>query len=291
MSWKTSVAIIATSSFLALALAEGSLRVLKIGVLYYRLQPSSVYHHAHTPSYEVLVTDPNEEYGGHYVIYDINGHRTGTRHRMNIFNDDNSEAIVFLGDSFTEGHQVSYHKSFVGLLGERLNRATLNLGVSSYSPIIYLVQVKNIVKHLQASTVILQVYYNDFNSDRNLGKQAVNQNGVVIAIDGERNKLITLVRKLYLARLFSKARAIVLEKWRNTPKSMASELHNEPLFAQEQNVTIEDIKYTSGIIDEIRNELQKAQKDLFIFLIPSRALLKNLCAVRPIKYITNLKMK
>ncbi len=47
----------------------------------------------------------------------------------------------FLGDSFTEGIQLNYESTFVGLFEKELGEEVANLGVSSYSPKIHLAKL------------------------------------------------------------------------------------------------------------------------------------------------------
>jgi hypothetical protein len=54
--------------------------------------------------------------------------------------------VAFIGDSFTEGVQVSYENSFVGLIDKATDLNVVNLGVSSYSPVIYYHKVKNLLE-------------------------------------------------------------------------------------------------------------------------------------------------
>jgi len=50
--------------------------------------------------------------------------------------------IAFIGDSFTEGVGVEYQNTFVGIFHNKTNKRVINLGVSSYSPSIYLEKIK-----------------------------------------------------------------------------------------------------------------------------------------------------
>jgi len=56
--------------------------------------------------------------------------------------------IGFIGDSFTEGTGVSFENSFVGLIENNLsNKKIANLGLSSYSPSIYLTKIKKLLNN------------------------------------------------------------------------------------------------------------------------------------------------
>ena len=50
--------------------------------------------------------------------------------------------IAFIGDSFTEGVGQSYENSFVGIIDKKTKLKITNLGVSTYSPVIYYHKIK-----------------------------------------------------------------------------------------------------------------------------------------------------
>ncbi len=54
--------------------------------------------------------------------------------------------IGIIGDSFTEGLGFNYEKTFVGLIEKNMiNKKVANLGMSSYSPSIYLTKIKKLI--------------------------------------------------------------------------------------------------------------------------------------------------
>ena len=125
------------SIILDLVLLEVGLRIANLGYGTSPLESDSVFHHVHPKSYNFLSYSPNGEYGGHQVFYDQYG----------LVADPDGEAakntncrIAFLRDFFTEASQVAYNKSFVGLVESTTNSTVRNYGVSSYSPIFYIVQ-------------------------------------------------------------------------------------------------------------------------------------------------------
>ena len=63
----------------------------------------------------------------------------------------NKYEIAFMGDSFTEGIGMSYEDSFVGLIEQSYNTSVINLGVSSYSPVIYYFKVKHMIEKKKLS--------------------------------------------------------------------------------------------------------------------------------------------
>ena len=55
--------------------------------------------------------------------------------------------IAFIGDSFTEGIALPFEKTFVGKFKQETKLDIVNLGVSSYSPNIYLKKIKHFISN------------------------------------------------------------------------------------------------------------------------------------------------
>jgi len=55
--------------------------------------------------------------------------------------------IAFLGDSFVEGVALDYENTFVGIFENYKKTSDANLGVTSYSPSIYLSKVKHLIEN------------------------------------------------------------------------------------------------------------------------------------------------
>jgi hypothetical protein len=92
--------------------------------------------------------------------------------------------IAVLGDSFVFGYGVQQENSvpsvIEGLLRERLGNqdlAVLNAGIVSYSPILEKLLYSEIVKHYDASLVILLLDPTDIGNDLKYGQEAISENG------------------------------------------------------------------------------------------------------------------
>ena len=70
----------------------------------------------------------------------------GFRNKCNIKSGKNFD-LAFIGDSFLEAATVKYEDSFVGLLDEFSKKRIINLGVTSYSPKIYLSKINYLLKN------------------------------------------------------------------------------------------------------------------------------------------------
>tara|TARA_Y200000002_G_scaffold360610_1_gene345996 strand:+ start:227 stop:1330 length:1104 start_codon:yes stop_codon:yes gene_type:complete len=77
-------------------------------------------------------------------IYEICTDSNGFKSKCNNnFEDNKNFEIGFIGDSFTEAVGLPFDESFVGIFAENnQNLKIANLGVSSYSPTIYLEKIK-----------------------------------------------------------------------------------------------------------------------------------------------------
>lgn len=267
-NWIKSIATIIISFTISLFIAEALLRFFEIGYGNNPLERSRIYHHVHPSNYEFLLHTTHGEYGGHNVYYDETRNRVPNRKITTRSHQNITDSIVFLGDSFTEANQVLYEDSFVNLVGIELGVPVTNLGVSSYSPIIYRLQVMNIVNKYKSNTIIMQIYRNDFNDDIGYFDYGKIKDGKVVAIDGGKNNLlISLLRKSYLARFIRKSQLLISMLLESSTKTTTT-------YGYEQNVSEEKLANTINIISEINDILTDQGKRLYVFLIPSKSITK-----------------
>jgi len=106
-----------------------------------------------TPLHHDLAPNQNSERPWGNIVYhfqtDRYGFRTGTCAPGE--NDKTKPAIFAIGDSFTEGLGVPYEQTFVGRMAcdaAEQGKAVWNLGVMSYSPVIYWRKVRAAVDKL-----------------------------------------------------------------------------------------------------------------------------------------------
>src|SRR5262245_10602247 len=86
-------------------------------------------------------------------------------------------AIFVIGDSFTEALGSSYEKSFVGLMAcdaAKQGKAVWNLGVTSYSPIIYHLKIRAAAKRLglKPKEIFVFLDLSDIDDDANVYRLA-----------------------------------------------------------------------------------------------------------------------
>jgi len=190
-----------------------------------------ILHHVHPKNYEFASYDTNGEYGGHKIYYDKNG-SSSLNPNKKIKIKNNKCRIAFLGDSFTEAGQVDYEESFVGILDKNSNCVVKNFGVSSYSPIIYLLQWNIIKDTFKPTHVFVQLYSNDIAGDKKYYLiSEKDNNGNVVAVPGNGNDWFTKqLRKSYLVRFIRKMQLKL--KW---------------MF---ENPSSEQLQIVSGMVEE-----------------------------------------
>jgi len=108
---------------------------------------SPIYHHGFRPGVSV----DDERWGPRVASYRIDslGFRDQAVRQVPLTSAD--WRVVLIGDSFTEGIGVPYENTFAGIAAASLAPAgveVLNAGAASFSPIIYLRRVRNLVEEV-----------------------------------------------------------------------------------------------------------------------------------------------
>ena len=169
MSWikrQSKLTLILISPLFLVVSVEISLRFAGIGYGNAPIELDQRLHHLHPRNYEFVFYHPGGEHIGHKIFYDELGYRVKSKNPV-VRKDDTIRRIAFLGDGFTEANSVSWAQSFIGIIeSKNSNLAVRNFGVASYSPVIFLVQMNNEVKSFQPTDVVVQIFANDFNNDK-----------------------------------------------------------------------------------------------------------------------------
>jgi len=253
------------SLLISIMLCELILRFFSIGYGSAPLDGSKIFHHEHPKNYSFLSYFPNGEYGGFNVTFD----KMGNRISKNFTQYNSNRRIAFLGDSFTEALQVSYDDSFVGLIGNKNKIDVYNFGVSSYSPLIYLAQIKEGLNKLKPTDLIIQIFENDLTDDKFYYKNADNKNlKLFTKVSGEnRFFLIKILRYSYFARLI-----------RRSQLQLKYILYDIGFFQKPANNALKPKKFdgelTLNIIKQIKQELKKTDINLYLITIPKKELTK-----------------
>lgn len=190
---------------LLLLILEIVFRILGFGYGNAPHESDPIFHHVNPRSYSYECYTPSGEYGGHIVSYDDNRRRVSENPKEK----KGKEEVWFMGDSFTEAMQLSWDNSFVGIIDSQIDHKVVNIGVSSYSPLLYLLQLKHHLK--KPKTIFIQIYSNDVSDDEKYMKLAeFDPQGEPIACNGGPNNAFkTLARKSYLARVIRRTQITI----------------------------------------------------------------------------------
>lgn len=254
-------------SLAALMLVEATLRIVGLGYGNSPVDSDPILHHKHPLDYDFVSFTPSGEYAGHHVRYDTSG----------LVSDPDAEAepdgrapyslVAFLGDSFVEALQVPYSSSFVGLLNRNSKDGILvkNFGVTSYSPMLYLLQWDQVVREFAPGHVFLLLYSNDIRGDaelaRSIGWGGVGEPPGVPGPQGGR--LVTRLRASYLARLLRRAQ--LTARWLLTNR--ASENAIVGGFVEE-NPDISSL--SSQLVLSLARKVEAAGAEFILMAVPSK---------------------
>ena len=202
--------------------AELALRLLRLGFNNTPLNPSATRHHQHPTNYTFQAYSLQDEWGG----FEIQTDRFGNRSLKGLCEFPAAgpkRHVLMLGDSFVEGFQVSDADSMAGQLQQQICGAGVavhNLGVSSYSPVLSEIQLREYQQQhpqgpvLLAGGVVVHVLYdNDLDGDQGYSSQLQpDSNGeMVVSSETQLSPLERLARVSYLARLLRRAQLTVTE--------------------------------------------------------------------------------
>jgi len=245
-----------------LFVTEIMFRIFGFGFQNAPLENDSYLHHKNPSNYSFKCYTPDGEYGGHNIRFDSLGRRIDEEQKKKGTNNK----VWFLGDSFTGAFQVKWKESFVGILDSLPEYTAENLGVSSYSPLLYYLQLKLYLnKKTKPKKVFIQLYSNDIAGDKMYAKHSKFENKAPVFCAGEDPKyVLRLLRKSYIVR--------VLRKTQLTIQYLLSE--------KEEELRIENHVEAAAIIDSdshfcksillIKELLESHNIEYYFFAIPSK---------------------
>lgn len=273
MTWiqrHSSLVLFCSALAFAFILAELVLRLMGMGFGNSPMESHPRLHHLHPTNYSYVVHDPAGEYGGHRVYLDHEGYRVSDP-EIEVSRLAASRKLAFLGDSFTEGNELAWKDSFIGLI-EKANPTirVRNFGVSSYSPMQYLAQTRKELVDYKPTDVVLQLYSNDFDSDWDYLAKANSQNlDELHSINGDGKKMmIALLRHSYLARLIRKIQ-LQIDFLIHAPAE-PTPFPEEALYFDEAALKKRQLTYAA--ILKIRHEVNQQGANLYLMMIPNKGL-------------------
>lgn len=264
------IILVTISTVLSLLLAEGALRLLGVGYGNAPIEPDPVLHHANPKNYQFMVHTPSKEYGGHIIYYDHDGYRFNPKSSKVKLDSKKPRRIAFMGDSFTAASQETWEDTYVGIVEKYLKPSVdvKNYGVSSYSPVLYVLQWKKDVVKFKPTDVVLQIFSNDISDDESYYKAAQKLNGKVVSVPGgDAGGASRFFRQSYLVRLLRKT--YLQLQW--GLKNYSSE-YVQPMTVGgvlEETRPITDL--TSEAVLELRKLVLDSGAKFYLIIIPSKA--------------------
>ena len=245
-----------------LFILEITFRILGFGYENAPLENDNYLHHKNPTNYSFKCYTPSKEYGGHNIYLDSIGRRTNKNKQINSKNEE----LWFFGDSFTAAFQVDWQNSFVGILDSITEYNAKNFAVSSYSPLLYYLQLKLHLQNKQKpKKIFIQLYSNDVQGDKMYTKNSNFENNTPIACIGENpNYLIRYLRKFYIMRVLRKAQVTLKYIFSKRKKELRINEHVE--FANESNPNSQFYKN----ILRIKTLLDEQKIEYYFYTIPSK---------------------
>jgi len=252
----------------AMAGAELALRLANMGFGNSPMEPDPFLHHVHPRNYQFVQQHPSGELGGFEIEYDADGRVFRGKKAAPVIAEASATCrVALMGDSFTEGGQVPFDKTFAGIL-ERAGRekcTVRNYGVRSYSPAIYLVQWTRNIQAWKPDIVFVLLFGNDVREDVNyLRTSTRDARGFPTAIVGPQDGwLLSQLRRSYTARF---ARMVALRAqwaWQHSGQeqwTVGGVVEENPEWGG----------FTPDLVLELNRRVTAAGSRLVVMAVPSR---------------------
>ena len=252
----------------AVAGAEVALRVANMGFGNSPMEPDPFLHHVHPRNYQFVQQHPSGELGGFQIEYDSDGRVFGGKAAAPVRVEASATCrVALMGDSFTEGGQVPFDKTFAGILEQaaRDKCVVRNYGVRSYSPAIYLVQWTRDVQTWQPDIVLVLLFGNDVREDVNyLQTSTRDANQFPTAIIGPQDGwLLSQLRRSYTARFVRMVGLRAQWAWEHSGEeqwTVGGVVEENPEWGG----------FTPDLVVELNRRAAAAGSRLIVMAVPSR---------------------
>ena len=278
--WRANGLALVGSLLFSLLAAELLLRLLRLGYNHAPLNPSASRHHEHPANFNFKAYSLQNEWGE----FPIRTDRFGNRSLQGLCRFPPSgpqRHLVVLGDSFIEGFQVRDAESITGILQQRLCPEGIevhNLGVSSYSPLLSQIQLREFVRDhpagdglLKGGTVLHVLYDNDHAGDQEYSSllQRNPAGEPVVPADQQLSPFAQLARVSYLARLLRRAQLTSAELARQGSPPAEPLQGQAAAPAAECAVPLEQWRWSEAALKAIRDQVHAAGGRYVLSAIPT----------------------
>ena len=251
---------------IALVGAEWALRLMGLGFGNSPMEPDPFLHHVHPKSYSFVQQHPSGELGGFQIDYNAEGRVFRGQAAPAAPAATASCRVALMGDSFTEGGQVPFAKSFAGQLEAAARTCEVrNYGVRSYSPAIYLVQYTRDVRPWHPRMVLVLLFGNDVREDVTyLSSGVIGGDGFPLAIQGPSDGwFFSQLRRSYLARFARMVSQRGLWAWDHRGEdqwTIGGVVEENPEWSGP----------TPGLVKELNTRVHADGGQLVVMAVPSR---------------------
>jgi len=259
--------------------AELALRMLRLGFNNTPLNPSATRHHQHPTNYAFQAYSLQDEWGG----FEIQTDRFGNRSLKGLCEFPAAgpkRHLLMLGDSFVEGFQVSDADSMAGQLQQQLCGAGVavhNLGVSSYSPVLSDIQLREYLQQhpqrselLAGGAVVHLLFDNDLDTDPDYSNQLKPDSSgeLVVSSETQLSPLERLARVSYLARLLRRAQLTVTELGRRQELTTAQKSPAATTAGNQCSRSAAELEPTRRALKAIRDRIETAGGSYLLSAVP-----------------------
>jgi lysophospholipase L1-like esterase len=259
------LALVIGSAVFATAVIEIALRLFGLGFNHAPMVSDAVLHHSHPRNYAFRAYHPSGEYGGHLVHFDADGYRVDP-----MTPPGSGIRIAVVGDSFVEALQVDYGASLAGRLQElTADAAVRNFGVSSYSPLLYVLQWRRDIERFAPDIVVLVLFSNDVADDESYAQMAVRSPaGETTAVPGPAdNALRNALRRSHLARLGAVVWNRLEWQWTHRGDDTVAVPNDSPFLEERPTLT----PLTSSELRRFVDAVRQRGARVLLTTVPSRA--------------------
>ena len=180
--------------------------------------------------------------------------------------------FAFLGDSFVEGVALDYEKTFVGIFEKEINTSVANLGVTSYSPNIYLSKMKYLLdNNYEFNHLIVFIDISDLYDDNTFYK--LNEN---FSVSEKKAKQKNLKRRKFLRYNFpiTNYYMYVIKMNNRINKEVPPLKSKKPIFNKKASQKAKWTYQTKDILEGYQDPISKTQSEMIAAMNKLYQLLK-----------------
>lgn len=179
---------------------------------------------------------------------------------------------AFIGDSFVEGVALDYNKTFVGIFEKEKKLSVANLGVTSYSPNVYLSKIKFLLENdYKFKNLIVFIDISDLYDDNSFY-----QLNPDLSVGDKNAKKKNLIRRKFLKKNFPLTNyyTYVIKMNYRINKSLPPLKSKDPIFLNQASLKAKWTYEKNDKIPGYRDNISKTKNEMIITMTKLYELLK-----------------